>query len=426
MNLLMREVKKRWGIILAMYAIPLASVINEFLRGKFHITNLIFFVIPFLLLDFKNLRKKDFMLSKDLIFIMLFQVYVTALAVFKGEGLFTQASGIIYTLFSIVIILCLSTSRTLEEPEQFVRTLWIVMGVFNLLLFVIITDYLTKFSSLSFVWTKYGADRLTLSNIVFGFILVSLVYKPRTVKEILFGICCWGAVVINMLACGKRGSLIAIGGVLLAYFLYHFKSTWIRKKTLYRIICSFLVLALCIYILMKIMPDAFNVAMEYVYSIWRGVKNLLHIGNEVDVSTSIRNEIREEIFFLLRSDTSFMQWIFGRGYHFKYLDFPILQSFVDLGIIGGLAYCYIQLIIPISYIFKRNVNCAFRIIQYYTIFLLFNIFYAGIPYGYGKFISIILLCSSLFSKCKKEEMQDKEQKNAKGVYSYQLEDRITN
>ncbi len=87
--------------------------------------------------------------------------------------------------------------------------------------------------------------------------------------------------------------------------------------------------------------------------------------------------------------------LMGRGVLHKYLDFPILQGFVDLGIFGGLAFVFITLLLPAYFILFRwkyellSNERKFFILNY--ILFIPNLFFHGQPYDYPLWIPIILL-----------------------------------
>ena len=125
-------------------------------------------------------------------------------------------------------------------------------------------------------------------------------------------------------------------------------------------------------------------------SIRRAIFTLL--GSEsvqVDASAISRVQVRKGIIGEY-DQYSIFQILFGRGYMYKYLDFPILQAFIDLGLVGGCVYAFVQILLPLRYLFRKPRNSTEKFFQMCLIFGLIDLFFNGIPYGWDKFLVLIL------------------------------------
>lgn len=380
-----KRIKEEIGIILCMFGIPIASVINEFLKG-IKITNLLLLVSLILLFDFGGMKKVK--INKAAMFLFVFQTYIVFIAIIEGQSLFEESRGLIYTFFMIVVIVVVSFKGKTKYPEHFVSVGWWILGLFNALLFLYLTNWGTSLRFQGATRLTYGADRLTLSKLAFSFLIFELLrgkYTKRNVVDFLFT----AFTLYNVLFCNRRSSIIFFLVVCLLHFTYYReKSNRINLKTYMNAIRYIIVIGVLILLIVKLVPNASETATYYWDSIIRAI-NTLRGYTSADESAMIRNNLRQQAYIELKG-ASFGEMLFGRGYMYRYLDFPFLQAFVDMGIFG-IAYVLIQAIIPIKYWINRYTNVAERLFQYYSIFLFFENFTAGVPYGYGKFVSLIFL-----------------------------------
>lgn len=93
-------------------------------------------------------------------------------------------------------------------------------------------------------------------------------------------------------------------------------------------------------------------------------------------------------------NTKFTLWnlIFGAGFMTRWLDVPILQSFLDMGLIGLIGYSFFILFLPLRYLFayaRRNPQILFGCML--ALANVISTFNSGHPYATQRWIPLILL-----------------------------------
>ena len=91
-----------------------------------------------------------------------------------------------------------------------------------------------------------------------------------------------------------------------------------------------------------------------------------------------------------------------KGYAYKDIDFPYLEAFSDFGILGGLFFGFVALLLPIKFILQKESDKAILFAQYYALIAIFQNIYSGLPFGHYKFIPIIFLIWIANAERKKE------------------------
>ena len=99
---------------------------------------------------------------------------------------------------------------------------------------------------------------------------------------------------------------------------------------------------------------------------------------------------------------NFKELLFGFGYKDKYLDFPVLQIFMDLGIVGSIPYYIIYIIYPILKIIRKR---EYTFLDYIFIMNLLNFISVGQPYDFIKLVPVVIWYS--FSEVFKEKQFEK-------------------
>jgi hypothetical protein len=382
-------IKHEIGIMLVLLGIPISSVLNEYTKGQYEITNFVLLISLLLITNFQKIFSLSITITRRNAVILLFQFYIILIQIIAKQDLFTQASGMIYNIYIIFIIFAVSSSGKIEKSSEFIKLVWITTGVFNCLTSYLITNGLETFYIRGGTLLEYGADRLTLSNLGFFFVISSLIVDFRKNKLInALKVIFWISTIYNLLFFNRRSNTIYCLIIILLHFFCYNRKT-VKINVIKPLVWIFFV-SITILIIILIIPNVVERISDVSNSILSAIKSFLGI-EKTDVSGNIRYMLRTNVVNLLLENTSFEQWIFGRGYMFKYLDFPFLQAIVDMGLIFGFIYICIQTIFPFNSWKSKNNDPAFKFFQYCSMLFFFSNFSAGIPYGYDKFAQLILL-----------------------------------
>jgi len=117
-----------------------------------------------------------------------------------------------------------------------------------------------------------------------------------------------------------------------------------------------------------------------------GLEGIISGTGGVDVSSDTRFELRQHALERLN--------IGGHGFDALYVDFPILQAYYDLGVLGGTAFFLIGLVIPSLWVIRtittaRSVHSTVPL-AYIYIFFLPNILLHGKPYDFAIWLPVLL------------------------------------
>lgn len=192
----------------------------------------------------------------------------------------------------------------------------------------------------------------------------------------------------HIILTGKRTPLI-IGMLCVLYGLYiqikRKKNTGINKIHIVIGVLIFFVIVLNNEVLYQSIINIFD-------SIARGLNDLIFGASYDDSnSTSIRYNARQDSIDDLAT-YSFIEYIFGRGYMYKWIDIPLLQAYMDMGILGFVLFAKNVIIVPFKSLIKYTKNNGK--IMWATLICSYGMFGAlttGTPYDHGKWIYLAVL-----------------------------------
>ncbi|WP_249030543.1 hypothetical protein [Tannockella kyphosi] len=393
------------GIILALIGTQISRIFIEFFNlQNIELTNIIFALSLVLVINLKNLVTLKLPKFSGYLFLIFgYNIYSLVAAIMAGEGLFTQNQGIIYTLYVIFFLICLSTNHRKIDGNYLVNTMWLISGVLTMMLLYKLTDSFSNFNT-NVVYMANNSDRLTLSVIAFynlcSFLLLKTHKKIVVFMKYLFLICS----ILVMMIVSRRGLMVTYVVILLYHVFINAQfNLKIEKKTFVSI---FKILGTCVVMLATtdfILPDFWVMVEKYFEILIKGVSTYFgFFDSGIDAAAINRyNNITTVPSEYLNSD--FLTIIFGNGYGFKQLDIPYLQAFTDLGLIGGVFYLVVQLFYPIKILMIKTNDYSIKFLQYIAILTLCYNLYSGIPYNHYKFIGIILLAYAVTEKRNKND-----------------------
>lgn len=132
-----------------------------------------------------------------------------------------------------------------------------------------------------------------------------------------------------------------------------------------------------------------NVLISSFESLKSGLLTLFG-GDAQDAAVSMRNTSRAAAMQDFASNTAW-QWLFGRGYAYAWIDFPILQAFLDLGLLAGFVFFGYFIVLPLVMIFCKVKYQPFeKLLICYMILTMLNCFISGTCYGHMKYCPLII------------------------------------
>ena len=366
------------GFVLMFLATSIAQIIRLY-TGKDNSASPIIMVLSLVLITrFKNRIR----LNKYMILVFVYQVYILLIAMMAKKGVY-EGNGLIYTLFVLAMIMVLSTVTEING-DTLVSWMWGVSGLANVLLSLY---FLTNnFETINIIYSGdvIIAERVTLATLAYMHVIASLVFKAKNkrsvVIKLIFILCAFYNIVITM----RRGMFIALI-IIFALHIYLGSSVKIKSQRLLRNLFIVLIIALiCTQI-----PYVSKQLDKIMESVQASLNSFM--GNEgTDASTVARANARARILNDMNS-FKFKDWLFGKGYNAGWIDFPFLQAFYDMGIVGGIIFILAQTYLPFRFFFIKGKNMArYQKMLFYLYIITFtNNFYSGTPYGYIKYIFVL-------------------------------------
>lgn len=300
--------------------------------------------------------------------------------------------AIIFTVFNIVIIVALQSVDEWTGKDTFCEFGFYVFGFISIYTCYVLSDGFTNIGAhINSVYGMEGymiANRLSLSVIPMISIFCCMAYNCKRRFDFLLKIIFTLISIFGVLIVNRRGLIIAIPIVFIVNALTNARPLEISKCTIIKFMGAFILVGVLAVTLYSI-PEIREKLLASIESASNALLSLLGY-SDVDVSGANRAEIRTKIYGELES-FSVLNWLFGKGYMYVYMDFPLFQVLLDMGLIGVIFYSYFQLIIPIKFLFSNVDDPTGKFVKCYAVMSILNLFYAGVPYGYEKFIGTVLL-----------------------------------
>ena len=241
---------------------------------------------------------------------------------------------------------------------------------------------------------------LTMAGNLYTFIVCCLYYiksskviSKYSVIGIILSIVC-------MLVLGKRTPLI-VGGFAIFMFIFKFYpiSGRIKKSSLSYVLCFIALILLMIQI-----PEL----SEQIQHVWMrttgGILDMIYGTSTSGAAAVERYNLRNWAYDYIENNFSLLNYFFGAGYMTKWTDSPLLQSYLDMGLIGFGVYLYFVIIKPLRITFsKLSANrlifwgCA---LNFYNILSSMN---SGTPYGHVRWIPLTVLILTIIQSKKSKQ-----------------------
>ena len=342
--------------------------------------------------SFKNLisfRLPSF--GKGFIVIILFQLLMLIYGSFSDKMTFRYTAFHFYIIFLIVGLSSINTLRV-NNRKVFLYT-FLLSG------FCSIFGALFMYSGLltgAEAWNlrqeneEYALEIFTaclgaIYNLVSVLLLIN---KSKLYAKALFVV----FLVLDLyiiLFSGKRTPVFVCLVIFIVFFLKRDFKKGINLKSLFKY-TTLLFLAL---VFVYFISSNFQLKIDTFFSnFYYGVLNLLGQTDVLDSTGSglYRLQQRDWTYKYIDNNFNFFNYLLGAGYMTAWIDNPLIQSFLDMGIIGFIFYFYIVIYTPLKYSFKKmNELILFSFLL--SIYGVLSSINSGNPYLYVKYIPVVFL-----------------------------------
>lgn len=344
----------------------------------------------------KNFFKIHFKYNKVLMLIILYQLLMLLYGFLNVKGAMSSQ----YLSFHIyIIVLCLLYSSLdknvfLERLPSFMfySSLWSsVLGAFYCYKGYVVGEqaWLMRQDMDYFALEPFTIASGALTNL-FAALLME---KEGKMSKIFMALGVFLDVYI-LFSCEKRTPIFV---TILGCIILFYRKGSLSQKALFKIL-KVIPVIFFIMLLAYFNFDSFHEKVDgFVTNFFYGVLNLLGDTSVSDSTGSAMERVssRTDAINYIFSNFTFLNFIFGAGYMFKWLDAPLFEAYFDMGILGFLCYLYLIVWYPLRNIFWKNINKVQLLALLFAIYPMASCMNSGTPYMWNKYVAVCLLAYSL-------------------------------
>lgn len=243
---------------------------------------------------------------------------------------------------------------------------------------------------------NYALEPFTISSgALIGYYSGLCMLKKNRTEKILILIFL-GLNIYLIWLCQKRTPLLIL---MICTLMYHIKLKGFTPQIIIPLtlkIISVSVIALLILLQNNEFYQEFN---KFSTNVLNGVQNILGNSKVSDSSGSaiVRYEYRTYALNFIKNQFNIINYIYGNGYmeKWKQIDNPILQSYLDMGIIGLVGYIGLVIMYPLKKLLFYKLNSYQLYFLFCSLYNVFSSISSGNPYFYQKYTPICLLIFSI-------------------------------
>lgn len=348
-----KRLMSEMGIGMSLISIPLGMIVKIIL-GNMLFGNLLMAVGLILMFPYHRIKEgiKLNLLTGVILFIILAFIYY-----FLSD--FDEPVYLIYIGVSLIFSMGISLSKY-EVDFSFDKTI-LFIWLFSLVtvlggLYCFASGTLTIFSGM-FDFNEEGDaiyDGLTMGSVCITQMISSFYFISKKEISSTKRICLFLLIIIDFVVtimAFKRTPLL-IATLVIFYYLRRLGYLSMTPKKVFGILMVILIAV--IYVLNNNeVKEAVESIVEYTYE---GISNLItgnHTGHGLTNSTDMRIDNRDQALNMI-AQFDILEYMLGKGFMTFWFDMPLLQSYLDMGVIGFLLFFSYTVILPFYAVFSKN------------------------------------------------------------------------
>lgn len=348
-----KRLMSEMGIGMSLISIPLGMIVKIIL-GNMLFGNLLMAVGLVLMFPYHRIKEgiKLNLLTGVILFIILAFIYY-----FLSD--FDEPVYLIYIGVSLIFSMGISLSKY-EVDFSFDKTI-LFIWLFSLVtvlggLYCFASGTLTIFSGM-FDFNEEGDaiyDGLTMGSVCITQMISSFYFISKKEISSTKRICLFLLIIIDFIVtimAFKRTPLL-IATLVIFYYLRRLGYLSMTPKKVFGILMVILIAV--IYVLNNNeVKEAVESIVEYTYE---GISNLItgnHTGHGLTNSTDMRIDNRDQALNMI-AQFDILEYMLGKGFMTFWFDMPLLQSYLDMGVIGFLLFFSYTVILPFYAVFSKN------------------------------------------------------------------------
>ena len=348
-----KRLMSEMGIGMSLISIPLGMIVKVIL-GNMLFGNLLMAVGLVLMFPYHRIKEgiKLNLLTGVILFIILAFIYY-----FLSD--FDEPVYLIYLGVSLIFSMGISLSKY-EVDFSFDKTI-LFIWLFSLVtvlggLYCFASGTLTIFSGM-FDFNEEGDaiyDGLTMGSVCITQMISSFYFISKKEISSTKRICLFLLIIIDFVVtimAFKRTPLL-IATLVIFYYLRRLGYLSMTPKKVFGILMVILIPVIYVFNNNEV-KEAVESIIEYTYE---GISNLItgnHTGHGLTNSTDIRIDNRDQALNMI-AQFDVLEYMLGKGFMTFWFDMPLLQSYLDMGVIGFLLFFSYTVILPFYAVFSKN------------------------------------------------------------------------
>lgn len=399
-----RNVLYALGVAFSLVGVPLGMYMNQIVGGSGWSPITMFFSI-ILLVRWRGLSSAFIYISKTpLKWMIVFQLMMVIYGIFSDNRMTGQYLS--FHLYIIALCIGYATHRTFEFVRFIPKTTFYLSLIASLLgayfcsLGMVTGDEAYMLRQMD---DSYALEMFTIAGGSLTNFFAALTFKKEHIWEkVLFTIAITMDIYV-LISCTKRTPVfVAIVGTL----IYLYKSGFAEKRIL-RKYAKYIMLFIIGLLYAYFSIDSFHIGVDDMFSrLYDGIRVLLgdESAKNIQDSAQARVQARNWAYHYIGQDFSFGNYIFGAGYMTKWIDVPILQAYLDMGLIGIFLYGYLVGWTLLHSLLKKYINPAgiFAIVS--ALYVSLSMFNSGNPYQYVKYTGACFLIFVFYTRDKQGKL----------------------
>lgn len=378
------------GIMLVSIGVPLGMYLN-FSTG----TNIWSPLIMFLSIAFILHKKRlSFYIKTEYISLFIFQLIMICYCLWSSQ---ISIQYLFFHLYIIALILALSKTKNIEMKDVLRYSFFfsIPLTVFGIIVCQLGLVVGPLAWSLRNANEDYALEPFTISlgSLIGYFSGLCITKKNRFEKILVFIIL--GLNIYLIWQCQKRTPLLIL---IICTLIYHIKSKGFTPQTIIPLILKLIPISIITLLILLQNQEFYQEFNKFSTNVLNGIQNILGNNKVSDSSGSaiVRYEYRTYALDYIKNQFNIINYIYGNGYmeKWKQIDNPILQAYLDMGIIGLLGYINFVIIYPIRKLLFHKLNVYQLFFLFCSLYNVFSSISSGNPYFYQKYTPICLLILS--------------------------------
>lgn len=378
-----------FGIALSLIGVPLGMYFN-YLFPIIEWSPIFMMFSIILICSYKNLFLWRFpSYNKIFTLIFVFQLFMLL------YGIFSDKLTIQYLSFHLYILSLILALGTIDNRLYYDRVILIafyvscicsIFGAFFIWKGLVIGEDAWQLKQDQ---ADYALEPFTIANgaIINYTCVLCLRFKNKILKILV-----WIFIALDIYILFMSSKRTPVFVAIIISFLFFYSVGKVSKKMLITYIklgFLFLVGLIITYLYVNVVQKTID---SFSYNFYNGLLNIL--GN-TDVSDSTGSGIerlrnRNWAFNYIDNNFSFFNYILGAGYMTRWIDNPLLQSYLDMGVVGIIIYSYLVVIFPVKSFFKvNNILALFAVLL--CVYNILSTYSSGNPYAYIKYVPIVFL-----------------------------------